>query len=68
MDDIVVRRRPVPPRNHCPPSHRGHAWREPAPDDLALLGAAINRHALRVCKRCGKLGCVNKQGVIKEVT
>ena len=55
------------PRNHCPPSRRGHTWREPNLDALALLGAAVNRHAIRVCKRCGKLGCVNKQGVIYAV-
>jgi hypothetical protein len=31
------------------------------------LGAAINDLALRVCKRCGKLGRVNKSGVIYAV-
>ena len=66
-DDNAVRRRPVPPRTHCPPSHRGHAWREPGPDDLARFGAAPDRHAIRVCTRCGKRGSVNRQGVIKEI-
>ena len=68
MDDNAVRRRPVPPRTHCPPSLRGHAWREPGPADLARLGAVPDRLALRVCKGCGRLGRVNNQGVIKEAT
>ena len=67
MDDGAVRRRPVPPRTHCPPSRRGHAWRELGPDDLARLGAAPDRLALRVCRGCGRIGRVNSQGVIKEV-
>lgn len=57
--------------NWCPPSHRGHTWREPGREpgleDLAIMGAAIDRPSLRVCKRCGKLGRVNKQGVICAV-
>ena len=67
-DDNAVRRRPVPPRTHCPPSRRGHAWRELGPGDLALHGATPDRLALRVCKGCGKLGRVTSQGVIKVVT
>jgi len=65
-DDTTVRRRPVPPRTHCPPSLRGHSWRNPDSLEL-LLGAPRDGHALRICKRCGKLGRVNTQGVIKEV-
>ena len=67
-DDNAVRRRPVPPRTHCPPSHRGHAWQAPEAADLAKFGTAPNRFALRICKRCGKHGCVNDQGVVKEIT
>ena len=52
------------PHNQCPPSRRGHAWRESRLDDLAILSAAIGDSALRICKRCGKLGRVNKQGMI----
>lgn len=55
------------PHNQCPPSRHGHTWREPGLEDLAILGAAIDQPSLRVCKRCGKLGRVNKQGVIYTV-
>lgn len=56
------------PHNWCPPSLRGHSWREPSAEDLKVLPvSSINPRAVRVCKRCGKLGCVNSQGVIKEV-
>jgi hypothetical protein len=55
------------PHDQCPPSRRGHAWREPDISDLSILGAAIDDLALRVCKRCGKLGRVNKSGVIYAV-
>ena len=50
----------------CPPSRRGHAWREmhcrlppseggPTIRDLAEL---------RICGRCGEVGRVNAQGVV----
>jgi hypothetical protein len=50
-------------RDHCPPSRRGHTWREARLEDLVVFGVAMHP-ALRVCKRCGKLGRVNKQGMI----
>lgn len=57
------------PHDWCPPSRRGHTWREASDaEDLGVLRtAAIDRRALRVCKRCGKLGCISSQGVIKEI-
>jgi hypothetical protein len=51
------------PHSCCPPSRRGHTWREQSADDPR----ATDDPALRVCKRCGKLGRVNKQGVICAV-
>ncbi|HSX22373.1 MAG TPA: hypothetical protein VLE97_06310 [Gaiellaceae bacterium] len=51
------------PRDCCPPSRRGHSWREASADDVGLP----DDPALRVCKRCGKLGRVNKCGVIYAV-
>lgn len=47
----------------CPPSRRGHTWREPEP---ALLPEVARRDlaALRVCLRCGEFGRVNSQGVV----
>ena len=53
----------------CPPSRRGHAWREAnlEQDRAVLRATTLDHRAIRVCKRCGKLGCVNSQGVIKEV-
>jgi hypothetical protein len=53
------------PHNQCPPSRRGHAWREVTADDLPR-GEKIDL-ALRVCKRCGKRGRVSNQGVIHAV-
>lgn len=67
MVDTSARRAPVPPRSHCPPSLRGHAWREPTIEEWTGMNTPTSRYALRLCKRCGKLGCVNKQGVVKEV-
>ena len=55
------------PHNQCPPSRRGYTWSEPRLEDLAILSAAIGDLALRICKRCGKLGRINKQGVICAV-
>ena len=51
------------PRNHCPPSRRGHTWHKPTFEELA----SMDDPATRVCERCGKLGRVNKQGVIYAV-
>ena len=65
-DASVVRRRTVAPRTHCPPSRRGHAWRELTAQELSLIGSVDDRYALRICDRCGRRGCVNKQGVTKE--
>lgn len=58
---------PVVPHDCCPPSRRGHTWREPISADAPILGDAIRDRANRVCKRCGKLGRVNKQGLICAV-
>lgn len=66
-DADAVRRRPVPPRTHCPPSRRGHAWRELSAQELAQIGVVDDPYALRVCGRCGRRGCVTKQGVTKEI-
>lgn len=57
------------PRSKCPGNRRGHTWREPsAADDLKVLSTTtLDHRAIRVCKRCGRLGCVSDQGVIKEV-
>lgn len=54
------------PRDHCPPSKRGHSWRELRFDELpkgsiAALKVAV---AVRVCKRCEALGRISSQGVI----
>lgn len=57
------------PHNWCPPSRRGHSWSEPSDEDLKVPSvAALDRRAIRVCKRCGKLGCVSSQGLIKEIS
>ncbi len=53
--------------NWCPPSRRGHTWRETASDDERVLRAGLDPRAARVCQRCGQLGCVNKQGLISLV-
>lgn len=57
------------PHNQCPPSRRGHAWRELTLDDLprGSIAALKIDAALRVCKRCDKLGRVSNQGVIRVV-
>ena len=57
------------PHSKCPGNRRGHTWRELCAEDPEILHTTgSERLTVRVCKRCGKLGCVNKQGVIKEVT
>lgn len=53
------------PHNQCPPSRRGHTWREMTPADLPRSSAAPQIDpALRVCKRCGVRGHISSQGVI----
>lgn len=51
------------PHDQCPPSRRGHTWNKPTFEDLASMADP----EIRVCKRCGKLGRVNKSGVIYAV-
>lgn len=57
------------PHNQCPPSRRGHAWRELTLADLpcgpvTTLKAAL---VLRRCKRCSTFGRVSNQGVVHVV-
>lgn len=54
------------PHNHCPPSRRGHSWRELTPDDLPHDSTVPRKidPALRICKRCGARGRVSDQGVV----
>jgi hypothetical protein len=57
------------PHNQCPPSRRGHSWRELTVVDLpsgssdALRAAA----ALRICKCCNAFGRVDSQGIVRVV-
>lgn len=57
------------PRNHCPPSRRGHSWRELRSDELPResIAALKGAPALRVCVRCGKPGRVDSQGRIESL-
>ncbi|HSX22249.1 MAG TPA: hypothetical protein VLE97_05685 [Gaiellaceae bacterium] len=57
------------PRDQCPPSRRGHSWRELILADLprGSIAALKIAPALRLCKRCGALGRVSGQGVIHVV-
>jgi hypothetical protein len=57
------------PHDQCPPSRRGHAWRELTLADLprGSIAALKIAPALRVCKRCEKLGRISNQGVIHVV-
>lgn len=48
------------PHDHCPPSLRGHTWKE-VPLDAPSAG---RQNDLRRCGRCGARGRVNKQGLI----
>ena len=54
------------PHDQCPPSRRGHSWRELTFADLprGSIAAIKIAPALRVCKRCGAIGRVSDQGVI----
>jgi hypothetical protein len=57
------------PHDQCPPSRRGHSWRELTVADLpsgssdALRAAA----ALRICARCCTFGRVDSQGIVRIV-
>jgi len=51
--------------HHCPPSKRGHTWKELPLVPPSQGGPTIRELAeLRKCARCNALGRVNKQGVI----
>lgn len=54
------------PHNQCPPSRRGHAWREMIPADLPRRSTVPPKidPALRICKRCGVRGLVSTQGIV----
>ena len=67
--------------NQCPPSRRGHTWREMTAVDLqrapmsaskidlqrAPMSASKIDPALRICKRCGARGLVSNQGVVQHI-
>jgi len=57
------------PHNHCPPSRRGHSWRELTSADLPRCLETTPRidPALRICKRCGAQGRVSTQGIVHLV-
>jgi len=57
------------PHDQCPPSRRGHSWRELTLADLprGSIAALKIAPALRICKRCNALGRVSSQGVIHVV-
>jgi len=48
----------------CPPSKRGHTWREPEPTTMPTIPRRA-LFALRICARCGAFGHVDTQGRIK---
>lgn len=54
--------------HHCPPSRRGHSWKElplvPPSGGGPTIRALLE---LRKCSRCGAIGRVSKQGVIHVV-
>jgi len=53
--------------SQCPPSRRGHSWREVTRTELPSEAVAIAPH-LRVCTRCAVLGRVDKQGIVRVAT
>jgi hypothetical protein len=56
------------PHNQCPPSRRGHTWRELPLVPPSKGGPTIRElFELRRCARCNALGRVNKQGLIDVV-
>ena len=56
------------PRDHCPPSRRGHSWRELPLVPPSEGGPTIRELVqLRKCARCGVFGRVSKQGIIHVV-
>jgi hypothetical protein len=56
------------PNGHlaCPPSRRGHAWRElPCKIPPSENGPTIRELIeTRVCRCCGEIGRVNSQGIV----
>lgn len=57
------------PHDHCPPSRRGHSWRELVLADLprGSIAALKIMLSLRICKRCDAIGRVSNQGVIHTI-
>jgi hypothetical protein len=57
------------PHNQCPPSRRGHTWRELRSSELPRGSIAVLKvaAAIRVCDRCGTPGRVDGQGVIHVI-
>ncbi len=55
------------PHSWCPPNRQGHSWYAPNIDDVKVIAAGLDPRAARICKRCGGLGCVSKQGMIRPV-
>ena len=57
------------PHDQCPPSKRGHSWRELTLADLprGSIAALTIAPALRICRRCSTLGRVSAQGVVHVV-
>lgn len=52
----------------CPPSRRGHTWRELtalfALSEIAIDPAPRTLAELRMCRRCGEVGRVSSQGIV----
>lgn len=56
------------PRDHCPPSRRGHSWsKQPLVVSSDDGSTTVELVALRKCSRCGTLGRVSSQGIIHVV-
>jgi len=57
------------PHDHCPPSRRGHAWRELPLVPPSEGGPTIRElYELRRCLRCAAIGRVDAWGRIVIVT
>lgn len=53
------------PHDQCPPSRRGHTWRELPLVPPSQGGPTIRELVeMRTCARCGAIGRVNPQGVV----
>lgn len=51
----------------CPPSRRGHRWRELTPSERRVVAPRLLELCvafMRTCRNCGVLGFVNDQGLI----